>query len=114
MLSLATFDAIALVNSRTALFEATKQASTGDICDVTGSIASVAKRFGKAGNMNTEVSLNRDHIRPDSRDQFLAGDDLSGPFDQSDQYVERAAAQLTRLTRFLGQPFGHKQTKWAK
>jgi hypothetical protein len=42
------------------------------------------------------------------------GDDFSGPLDQSDQDIERAAAQFKRLVRFLKQPFGHKQTKWAK
>jgi hypothetical protein len=64
--------------------------------------------------MDTEVGLLHDHIRPDSRDQLLAGDDFSGPFDQSDQDIERPAAKLKRLVRFLKQPFGHKQTKWAK
>ena len=64
--------------------------------------------------MDAEVGLLHNHVRPDSRDQFLVGDDFSGPLDQSDQDIERAAAQLKRFARFLKQPFGHKQTKRAK
>jgi hypothetical protein len=75
---------------------------------------SISERFAKARDMDTEVGLLHNHIRPDPQDQFLAGDDCSGPFDQSDQNIECAAAKLKRLVRFLKQPFGRKKTKWAK
>jgi hypothetical protein len=74
----------------------------------------VSERFAEAGDMDTEVSLLHNHIRPDSRDQLLAGDDFSSPFDQSDQDIKRTTAQLKRLVRFLKQPFSRKQTKWAE
>nr|WP_245344214.1 hypothetical protein [Bradyrhizobium japonicum] len=64
--------------------------------------------------MDAEICLLHNHVRPDSRDQFLGGDDFSGPLDQSDQDIERAAPQLKRFARFLKQPFGYKQSKWAK
>jgi hypothetical protein len=75
---------------------------------------SVSERFAKTSDMDAEVGLLHNHIRPDSRDQLLAGDDFSGPFDQSDQDIKCAAAKLKPLVRFLKQPFGRKQTKWAK
>jgi hypothetical protein len=89
-------------------------ASTGDIGDVTGASASVSEHFAKASDMDAEIGLLHSHIRPDSRDQLLASDDFSGSFDQSDQDIERAAAQLKRLVRLLKQPLRRKQTKWAK
>jgi hypothetical protein len=64
--------------------------------------------------MDTKVGLLHDHIRPDARDQFLAGDDFAGPFHQCDQDVECAATQLKRIVRFLEQSFGCKKTEWAK
>jgi hypothetical protein len=64
--------------------------------------------------MDTEVGLLHKDIWPDSRDQFLAADDFSGPFDQSNQDIKCATAKLKRLARFLKQPFGRKKTKWAK
>jgi hypothetical protein len=75
---------------------------------------SVSERFAKASDMDTEVGLLHNHIRPDSRDQLLAGDDFAGSFDQSDQDIKCAAAKLKRLVRFLKQPFGRKKAKWAE
>jgi hypothetical protein len=74
----------------------------------------LSERFAKASDVDTEVGLLYDYIRPDPLDQFLAGDDFSGPFDQGDQDIECAAAKLKRLVRFFKQPFGRNQTKWAK
>jgi hypothetical protein len=75
---------------------------------------SVSERFAKASDMDAEVSFLHNHVRPYSRNQFVAGYDFSSPFDQSDKDVERATANRKRLVRFLKQPFGRNQTKWAK
>jgi hypothetical protein len=87
---------------------------TGDIYDVTGAVAPLSERFAKAMHMDTEVGLFHKDIWPDSRDQFLAGDDFSSPLDQHDQDIELAAAQLNRLVHSCKQPFSRNETKWTE
>ena len=41
--------------------------------------------------MDAEISLLHRHIRPNARDQLPLSDDFSGPLNQRDQRVERAA-----------------------
>ena len=49
------------------------------------------QRIPEIGNVDAEIRLLHRHIGPNAGDQFLLSDDLSGPVNQRDQRVERAA-----------------------
>ena len=64
--------------------------------------------------MNAEIGFLHRHMRPNARYQLLLSDDFSGPLDQRDQRVERAATELVCLVTFLELPFGSKQAERTK
>ena len=66
-------------------------ASAGNSHDVTSVLAPVPQRLAEVGDMDAEINLLHRHIRPNAGDQLLLSDDLSGPVNQRDQRVERAA-----------------------
>jgi len=73
-------------------------APTGNIGDVTLSCLSVAEGPAKRRDVNPEVSLLDESVRPHAGDQLLLADKFVWTLGQSDQYVQRTASEADQLT----------------
>jgi hypothetical protein len=62
-------------------------------------------------DMDPEIALFDERIRPDAGDQLLFGHELAGAVDQSNQNIERAAAEAHGLIPFQEELLCRKQPK---
>lgn len=71
----------------------------------------VTKRPAQGSDVDPEIAFFDERIRPNTPNQLLLRDELAGAFGQSDQNIERAAAETNRLVAFQKELLGRKQTK---
>jgi len=73
-------------------------APTGNIGDITLSCLSVAEGSAKRRDVNPEISLLNESVRPHAGDQLVLADKFVWTLGQSDQDIQRTASEADRLT----------------
>ncbi len=71
-------------------------AAPGHVRDIPCTVAPAAQRFAKPSDVRAKTTLLDHHVGPYARDQLLLGNNFSCTFDQRNQDVQRAAANLER------------------
>ena len=87
-------------------------ADNGD--DVTIAALTVAERSAQGTDLNLQVGLFDDGLRPDASYQFFLADHLAGALDQKDENVEGAAAEPHRPVALKQKPLLRKEQERAK
>src|SRR6185295_13954731 len=82
--------------------------------DVTMAALTVAERSAQGTDLDLQVGLFDEGLRPDARDQFVLADHLAGALDQKGQNVEGAAAEPHRPIALKQKPLVGKEQERAK
>src|SRR5262245_40094022 len=82
--------------------------------DVSLAGPTITQAAAQRADLNFEVALFDDGVRPYLGYQFGLTDELAVPVDQSDQEIERPTADTDRQVTVQKQPSGRKQPKRVK
>src|ERR1700730_4444495 len=89
-------------------------AASWDIDDVTASSESITEAASQCQDMNCNIGRHHARVLPDLRRELLFAHQLAGAFEQGDEHIEDAAAEVNRCsglgkeTLHRGQPEGPK------
>ena len=89
-------------------------AAPGDRRQVAIAAAAVAQRPPQPGDLDLEVAVLDEGVRPDPRHELALADQLAGALDQGDQDLQGAAAQTHRPAGLQQQPSRREQVKRAE
>jgi hypothetical protein len=71
-------------------------ALAGNVEEISIALLAVAERAPQCCDMDREIALDDDHVRPDARHEIALGDQFARTLDESDKYVERPTAERHR------------------
>src|SRR5258708_21516739 len=82
--------------------------------DVTIAALAVAECSAQGTDLDLQVGLLDEGLRPDARDQFVLADHVAGALDQKDENVEGAAAEPHLSVALKQKPLLGKEQELAK
>src|SRR5229473_8177406 len=89
-------------------------AASDHACNVVGARLTVAKQFTKSRDMDSEIGLDDNRVRPRIFNQLFLAHDFAGAFHQSSQDIEGATPDANRRIALQQQTLSRKESERAK
>src|ERR1700687_5275135 len=89
-------------------------ATPRNVDDVAVSFTPIAERAAQCRDVNRKVGGANERVRPDPCDELLFADQLSRAFEQRDEDIESATAEMDRLLCLHEQPLPRQQPEGAE
>jgi hypothetical protein len=74
----------------------------------------VAKGAAERGDVDAQIPVFDERIRPDPADKFVLADDIAGSLDQDNQQFKRTASDADLIVAAQQQTLGRQQPEWTE